>query len=122
MRATLRTRVFRLKCPVDNSFHRGLTRKSSPLPGVKNEMPDRTILPMSEVYALLESHGLPHIRFHDLRHSCATMLLAKHVPLDRIREWLGHSDIKMTMRYAHLDVSAAKDEMAAIMSDLLAVE
>ena len=72
--------------------------------------------------ALLESHGLPHIRFHDLRHRCATMLLAKHVPLDRIREWLGHSDIKMTMRYAHLDVSAAKDEMAAIMSDLLAVE
>ena len=72
--------------------------------------------------ALLEAHRLPHIRFHDLRHSCATMLLTKNVPLERIREWLGHSDIKMTMRYAHLNVSAAKDEMAAIMSDLLAVE
>lgn len=72
--------------------------------------------------ALLEAHRLPHIRFHDLRHSCATMLLAKNVPLERIREWLGHSDIKMTMRYAHLNVSAAKDEMAAIMNDLLVVE
>ena len=72
--------------------------------------------------ALLEAHRLPHIRFHDLRHSCATMLLAKNVPLERIREWLGHSDIKMTMRYAHLNVSAAKDEMAAIMNDLLVLE
>lgn len=41
--------------------------------------------------ALLEAaHRMPHIRFHDLRHSCATMLLAKQVPLERNREWLGH--------------------------------
>lgn len=69
--------------------------------------------------ALLEEHGLPHIRFHDLRHSCATMLLAKGVSLDRIKEWLGHSDIKMTMRYAHLNVSSAKSEMADIMDGLI---
>lgn len=69
--------------------------------------------------ALLEQHGLPHIRFHDLRHSCATMLLANGVSLDRIKEWLGHSDIKMTMRYAHLNVSSAKSEMANIMNGLI---
>lgn len=69
--------------------------------------------------ALLEQHGLPHIRFHDLRHSCATMLLANGVSLERIKEWLGHSDIKMTMRYAHLNVSSAKNEMAGIMDGLL---
>ena len=69
--------------------------------------------------ALLEANGLPHIRFHDLRHSCATMLLAHEVPLDKIKEWLGHSDIKMTMRYAHLNVSSAKTEMADIMDGLI---
>ena len=68
---------------------------------------------------LLEKHNLPHIRFHDLRHSCATLLLAKKVPLEQIREWLGHADIQMTMRYAHLNVSQAKDEMAAIMNGVL---
>lgn len=69
--------------------------------------------------AILEANGLPLIRFHDLRHSCATMLLAQNVSLDRIKEWLGHSDIKITMRYAHLNVSSAKNEMADIMDGLL---
>ena len=41
---------------------------------------------------------------------------------DRIREWLGYAEIKMAMRYAHLNVSAAKDERATIMSNLLTVE
>lgn len=72
--------------------------------------------------ALIEQHGLPHIRFHDLRHSCATLLLAQKVPLDRIKEWLGHSNIEMTMRYAHLSVSEAKSEMADIMGNLLGAE
>lgn len=68
---------------------------------------------------LLEKHRFPHIRFHDLRHSCATMLLAKNVPLEKIKEWLGHADIQMTQRYAHMNVSAAKDEMAGIMSGMI---
>jgi integrase len=68
---------------------------------------------------LLEKHKFPHIRFHDLRHSCATMLLAKGVPLEKIKEWLGHSDIKMTERYAHMNVSLAKGEMADIMSGMI---
>ena len=68
---------------------------------------------------LLKKHHLPPIRFHDLRHSCASMLLSKGVSLDKIKEWLGHSDINMTMRYAHLNVSTAKNEMATIMNGLL---
>jgi len=68
---------------------------------------------------LLEQNRLPHIRFHDLRHSCATMLLAKNVSLEKIKEWLGHADIQMTQRYAHMNVSAAKDEMAGIMNDII---
>ena len=37
----------------------------------------------------LESHGLRRMRFHDLRHSCASLLLANGVPLKHIQEWLG---------------------------------
>lgn len=53
---------------------------------------------------LLEQNGLRHIRFHDLRHSCASLLLANGVPLKHIQEWLGHSDFTTTANiYAHLD-------------------
>ena len=52
----------------------------------------------------LESHGLRQMRFHDLRHSCASLLLANGVPLKHIQEWLGHSDFTTTANiYAHLD-------------------
>ena len=52
----------------------------------------------------LESHGLRRMLFHDLRHSCASLLLANGVPLKHIQEWLGHSDFTTTANiYAHLD-------------------
>jgi len=44
------------------------------------------------------------MRFHDLRHSCASLLLANGVSLKQIQEWLGHSDFAITANiYAHLD-------------------
>lgn len=61
---------------------------------------------------VLKKHGLPHIRFHELRHSCASMLLDMGFTLKDVQEWLGHSDIKMTANiYAHLD-TARKTNMA----------
>ena len=61
---------------------------------------------------LLKKHGLPHIRFHELRHSCASMLIDLGFTLKDVQEWLGHSDIKMTANiYAHLD-TARKTNMA----------
>jgi integrase len=45
---------------------------------------------------LLEKNGLRKIRFHDLRHSCASLLLANGVPMKQIQEWLGHSDFATT--------------------------
>lgn len=55
--------------------------------------------------ALLKKHGLPHIRFHELRHSCASLLLNSGFGLKDVQEWLGHSDINMTANiYGHLDV------------------
>ena len=46
-------------------------------------------------------------RLHDLRHSCASLLLKNGVPMKQIQEWLGHSDISTTSSiYAHLDYSS----------------
>lgn len=48
------------------------------------------------------SAGVPVIRFHDLRHSFASQLVMAGVPLVAVQQYLGHADMKMTMRYSHL--------------------
>lgn len=54
---------------------------------------------------LLKKYNLPIIRFHDLRHSCASLLIANGFTLKDIQEWLGHSDIQTTANiYSHLDI------------------
>ena len=68
---------------------------------------------------LLEQNGLRHIRFHDLKHSCASLLLANDVPLKQIQEWLGHSDIGATANiYSHLDYKS-KITSANVMDNIL---
>ena len=46
---------------------------------------------------LLKKHNLKKIRFHDLRHSCASVLLSQGVPMKQIQKWLGHSDMSTTV-------------------------
>lgn len=61
----------------------------------------------SEFPEFLKKHGLRRIRFHDLRHSCARLLLAAGVSLKAIQEWLGHSTFKTTADiYARFDGSS----------------
>lgn len=70
----------------------------------------------------LERHGLPPIRFHDLRHSCASVLLAdpdRRVSLKDIQLWLGHSNIQSTMRYAHLGERFSKAHTAECIENAL---
>ncbi|WP_244918975.1 tyrosine-type recombinase/integrase [Paenibacillus dendritiformis] len=40
---------------------------------------------------VLKKNSMQHIRFHDLRHSCATLLLSSGVSMKEVQEWLGHS-------------------------------
>ena len=53
----------------------------------------------SQFPKLLERNGFRKIRFHDLRHSCASLLLASGVPMKHIQEWLGHSDFSVPSRF-----------------------
>ena len=65
---------------------------------------------------ILEKYGLRKIRFHDLRHSCASLLYANGVSLKEIQEWLGHSDISTTSNiYTHLDFNSKVASANAIM-------
>ncbi len=70
---------------------------------------------------VLEKNGLRRIRFHDLRHSCASLLLANGVGMKDIQEWLGHSHYSTTANiYAHLDYSS-KISSAQVMSNTLQI-
>ena len=65
---------------------------------------------------LLKKHGLRYIRFHDLRHTCASLLIAEGVPIKEIQEWLGHSTYSTTADiYAHLQYKS-KISVANVMS------
>ncbi len=69
--------------------------------------------------ALLRKAGLPDIRFHDLRHSAASLMLAQGVPLRSIQDILGHSSIALTANlYAHVG-ERLKREAADAMDGIL---
>ena len=63
-----------------------------------------------EFQTLLEQVGLPRLRFHDLRHTCASLLLAQNVQPRDLMEILGHSQISLTMNtYSHVMPSVLQD-------------
>ena len=68
---------------------------------------------------LLTKYGLKHIRFHDLRHSCASLMVMNGVSMKQVQEWLGHSTFSTTADiYAHLDYKS-KQGSAGVIANLL---
>jgi integrase len=68
---------------------------------------------------LLKKAGLPHsVRFHDLRHTAATLLISKGLDAKIVQETLGHSSIITLDIYAHL-LSGRRDEATKAMEDAL---
>lgn len=63
--------------------------------------------------------GVPVVRFHDLRHSAATMMLAEGVPLAVISEWLGHAGIAITASHYAAVVPALRRDAADAMDRAL---
>lgn len=67
---------------------------------------------------LIEKYNLRKIRFHDLRHTFASILINQDVPLLNVSTFLGHSDLSTTANiYAHLDKSK-KQESADVISSI----
>jgi len=65
----------------------------------------------------LSGAGLPHVRLHDARHSCATLMHLRGVPVVVIAAWLGHQDAGFTLRtYAHSTNDALSDAAAVLNS------
>lgn len=68
----------------------------------------------------LANAGLPHVRLHDARHSCATLMHLNRVPVVVIAAWLGHQDPGFTLRtYAH-STNDALAEAAAMLGTITA--
>ena len=82
-----------------------------------NELGD-LVLPDHLTHAfkkIIRRNGLKEIRLHDLRHSCASIMLANGVQMKQIQEWLGHSNFSTTADvYSHLDFSAKIDSAEKI--------
>ncbi|HEY2441151.1 MAG TPA: site-specific integrase [Solirubrobacteraceae bacterium] len=62
--------------------------------------------------------GLRPLRFHDLRHTFGTRMIAK-ADIRRVQEWMGHADVQTTMRYLHF---APRAEDAALVAEAFRVE
>ena len=75
---------------------------------------------LRDFYTLLKTSGLPRIRFHDLRHSAATLLLAQGVHMKAVQEILGHASFNTTANvYAHV-LPSMKREAAEKMDEIFA--
>lgn len=80
---------------------------------------DRRAVTKLKFKPLLKRAGLLEIRFHDLRHTCATLLLAKNVNPKIVSEMLGHSTIAITLdTYSHV-LPNMRDQAAAAMEEVL---
>jgi integrase len=70
-----------------------------------------------DFHAMLRKAGLPYIRFHDLRHSCATLQLAAGVQPKVVQENLGHARVSTTLDlYAHVMPSTRREAADALAS------
>lgn len=88
----------------------GIKRRSGTVFGTFSKQRPRRIL-----IRIARKAGIAGLtRLHELRHSYATFLLAKGVDIYKIKELLGHSDIRDTMKYAHLPTIYMKEEMARL--------
>jgi integrase len=63
--------------------------------------------------AALKNAGLRPLRFHDLRHTFGTRMIAK-ADIRRVQEWMGHSNVQTTMQYLHY---APRQEDAQLVAE-----
>ena len=75
----------------------------------------RPVTRMRRAFAsALRAAGITDFHWHDLRHTAASWMVQRGVPLAVVRDILGHSDIKLTSRYAHVAPSQKREAVEAI--------
>ena len=88
-------------------------------PNIHGSPVDYTNLVARSYKPLLRRAGLPNIRFHDLRHTCATLLLARGVHPKVVADVLGHASVTITLdTYSHV-IPGLGDAAAGAMDDAL---
>jgi integrase len=68
---------------------------------------------------VLKEAQIENFRWHDMRHDFASQLVMKGIDLNTVRELMGHADMKMTMRYAHLAPSSKLKAVEVLAADAL---
>ncbi|KIF80900.1 site-specific integrase [Noviherbaspirillum autotrophicum] len=105
--------------PLNDEAKAALTQWKAQQPQTDLVFPGREGKRMTEVKTawgkLLRDAQIENFRWHDMRHHFASRLVMAGVDLNTVRELLGHSDIKMTLRYAHL----APEHKAAAVQKLM---
>lgn len=86
-------------------------------PGETGSYLDGSALRRRYASALVRA-GLRPLRFHDLRHTFGTRMIAK-VDIRRVQEWMGHADVQTTMRYLHY---APRADDAALVAEAFKIE
>ena len=73
-------------------------------------------------YRVRKEAGIEEVRLHDLRHTHASHAVMNGVPLPVVSRLLGHADVRMTLRYAHLgdrEIEEAAERMGQAVADLM---
>jgi integrase len=100
------------RVPMTDGLRNALTKRSGRLEDLVFSAPNGDYLTNSRARRALNriarAADVPRIRFHDLRHTFASHLVIKEKSLNAVRELLGHSNMKMTLRYAHLAPDALR--------------
>jgi len=96
--------------------------RSKHCPGARYVFCDRNgngIKSMKKSFATAcKNAGIGKVRIHDLRHTCASWLVQRGVPIVKVKELLRHADIATTMRYAHLAPSDSREAVSVLESRL----
>ena len=62
---------------------------------------------------VLRKHGLEHIRFHDLRHTVATLMITSEANMKFVQEVMGHASLSTTANiYAHVSIKEKEDALS----------
>ena len=135
----LKTEASRRAFPLSDDIHQRLKRRKAQIE--ENRAKKRRYRTADADYVFVDANGklfspeyvsdhfrwriahsdLPKIRFHDLRHTCATLLLHEGCSLREIQSYLGHASYLTTTRYAHID-ARSKEHALEIMSAVLNVD